>query len=301
MRARDYLCLYRSKIETMLELSDVGMRELIQAMFDYLEEREQNFTDGEARILWRYWTKEFNAQEIKAQGFSKKQSERGKLGGQKSVETRRKRNEENEANASNFKRTLQNEASASNLSQRFNDEANASNVKPNEANASNLSQTDTDTDTEAVSDILYIAPTLERIFSLAKNPDVSISEEEARNFYDHYTAQDWKRSNGQYLPNKDSALVSAMRLWRRNIGKFDSASVKSAPRDKRKEIYDNINSNKMLFGKLFRHFEGHEFGDYNADPEAFADWENADEIINAIMSPEFSETKNIYYKYTKEN
>lgn len=64
------------------------------------------------------------------------------------------------------------------------------------------------------------AYTLAEVLEIASLPDVALSEEEARKFFDFYAAQDWVRSNGQRI----TSLAHAMRSWKRNEGKFDATS-----------------------------------------------------------------------------
>lgn len=57
--------------------------------------------------------------------------------------------------------------------------------------------------------------TVEEVLEAAKDPSVSVSEEEARAFFDHYDGQGWEFGNGRSVAN----LHSALRRWKR--GKRD--------------------------------------------------------------------------------
>ena len=95
---------------------------------------------------------------------------------------------------------------------------------------------------------------IELILSLSKDPSVALSVEEANKFFDHYTAQNWLRSNGQQIPNTKAALISALRMWKGNSAKFDTPSKPTA----------NIDRHSLQ--RAFEWYEGRFLGDYPSDP-----------------------------------
>lgn len=221
MRNRDFLSLFRSKFDVMLKLSDAGLREITQAMFDFLEEREPTFSDAQAQALWWCWSLEFNAQEKQAQDFKESQRERGKRGGIKSASLR----QPNQATASNLQ---PNQATASNSS---NFEA--------EPSKSSLTYTYTNTDTNTNTDIYsygardedsvlveHNTPTLEQVVNAGKMPDVNLSEAECRKCFDYYEARDWRDAKGRRLK-----WLPLLRKWSGSQHEFVLTGTAKEPKE----------------------------------------------------------------------
>ena len=212
-KERDYLCLFRSKFDVMLKLSDIGLREITQAMFDFLEDKEPVFSDLQAQALWWSWSLEFNTAKENYKNKCEKNKQRA-----------RERWEQNKVGTENM-------PTHANACERIPTHANAYTGIENMPTHTNDAYTDTDTDTETETDNIFIenkniynnAPTKEKILQLAKDPSVALSPEEAEKFFDHYTAQSWTRSNGQAIANNSPALISMLRMWKSN-------SVNFAPR-----------------------------------------------------------------------
>ena len=266
MRNRDYLCLFRSKFDVMLKLSDAGLREMNQAFFDFLEEREPTFKDAQAQALWWAWSLEFQSQEKQAKDFSEIQREKGKRGGLKSASLR----QANQATASFASNVQASNSSASNF----------------QAESSKSSLTDTvtvtDTDTNNIKEKNIIKkenePTREEILEIAKDPSVSISEDEANHFYDHYTAQGWLRSNGQPIENTKQALFAMLRIWKRNSGNFN---LTQSPLPQTIDV--------QSLERAYEWLNGHYIGDYDTDPQT-------DEEIK-----QWAEQNNIYDRLRNKN
>ena len=294
-RTRDYLCMFRSKFDVMLKLSDVGLREITQAMFDFLEGEEPVFSDLQAQALWWSWSLEFSAQEKKAEEISERKKRSGKLGGRpKKDETENQMlSEKPNAFFENQKNQMLSE-------------------KPN---AFLKSYTDTDTDTDTDKENIIIEnnnikenyPTKEKILQLAKDPSVALPPEEAEKFFDHYTAQSWTRSNGQAIPNTSPALISMLRMWKSNSVNFAprqqtfSYGNQQPQKSRRERIDDTIRNNRDCFIELFNCTESHYYGDYDNDPRTWDDWSYRENVLNKIENEGFSTQFKIYAKYRKEN
>jgi hypothetical protein len=221
MRNRDFLSLFRSKFDVMLKLSDAGLREITQAMFDFLEEREPTFSDAQAQALWWCWSLEFNAQEKQAQEFADRQSERGRLG---ACAKKNKHKQKILAQAENFsasKNIVLNEAQAEqaeNFSQTY-----------------TYTNTDTNTNTDIYSygaredDSVLVehnAPTLEQVISAGKMPDVNLSEAECRKCFDYYEARDWRDAKGRRLK-----WLPLLRKWSGSQHEFVLTGTAKEPKE----------------------------------------------------------------------
>lgn len=212
-KERDYLCLFRSKFDVMLKLSDIGLREMTQAMYDFLEGKNPVFSDSQAQALWWTWSLEFNTAKENYKNKCEKNKQRA-----------RERWEQNKVGTENM-------PTHANACQRIPTHANAYTGIENMPTHTNDAYTETETETETETDNIFIenkniynnAPTKEKILQLAKDPSVALSPEEAEKFFDHYTAQSWTRSNGQAIANTPPALISMLRMWKSN-------SVNFAPR-----------------------------------------------------------------------
>ena len=276
-RTRDYLCMFRSKFDVMLKLSDIGLREITQAMYDFLEGKEPVFSDLQAQALWWSWSLEFSAQEKKAEEISERKKRSGKLGG----------------------RPKKDETENQMLSE-----------KPN-AFLKSYTDTDTDTDTENIiienNNIKESYPTKEKILQLAKDPSVALSPEEAEKFFDHYTAQSWTRSNGQAIANTSPALISMLRMWKSNSVNFAprqqtfSYGNQQPQKSRRERIDETIRNNRDCFIELFNCTESHYYGDYDNDPRNWDDWSYRENVLNKIENEGFSTQFKIYAKYRNEN
>ena len=293
MRQRDYLCMFRSKFDVMLKLSDAGLREITQAMFDYLEEKEPVFTDVQAQALWWSWSLEFKAQEKKAEEVSERKKRNGKLGGRPKKDEIEKQMVSEKANGffENQKKQMVSEK-ANGFLKSYTDNS--------------IQYTETDTETENIvieNNNIKGTPTLDDVLKFAKDPSVALSQEEARKFYDHYTAQSWLRSNGQQIPNNAPALICALRIWKSNQGKFDKPLNSSPARNTPEYIRESINANKKLFIRLFNARESHLYGDYDSDPPTFDKWSEADVVIRTINTKPFDTLTKIYKEYitTEQN
>ena len=224
----DYLCIFRSKFDVMRRLDPIGIKELINAMYSFLEGEEiQPFTDPRAEAIWWTWELEFKASNKKRAEIRKRRSEAGFIGG-KQNQANASKTKQNEANVSKMKQTEanENEKTFASIVQ-----ANVSKPKQTEANengkifASSVqaksSYTDTDTDTDTDNEERENIKrdfSEEEVLELAKLPDICLSEDEARKFYCHYAQQNWLRANGQRITN----LALALRSWKMKKGMFDT-------------------------------------------------------------------------------
>ena len=296
-KERDYLCLFRSKFDVMLKLSDIGLREITQAMYDFLEGKEPVFSDLQAQALWWSWSLEFNTAKENYKNKCEKNKQRA-----------RERWEQNKVG-------IEKMPTHAFACERIPTHANAYTgieKMPTHTNDA-YTDTDTDTDTETETDNIFIenkniynnAPTKDKILKLAKDPSVALPPEEAEKFYDHYTAQSWTRSNGQPIANTPQALVSMLRMWKSNSGNFNKPVQQTfsyqPQKSRRERIDDTIRNNRDCFIELFNCTESHYYGDYDNDPKSWDDWAYRENVLNKIENEGFSTQFKIYAKYRKEN
>lgn len=191
-KERDYLCLFRSKFEVMMKLSDAGLREIVGAMYAFLDGKKIVFTDAQAQALWWTWELEFEAANKKYAEIVERRKEAGRLGGFKKQE-----NLANLANASKCQQML---------------------AKPSKS-----SYTDTDTDTDNKEEIYkeeketatakptrtrFRAPTLEEVSAYIA--EKGLKAVEAIDFYEYYESKGWKVGNA---PMKSWQM--ALNRWNR--------------------------------------------------------------------------------------
>ena len=305
-KEKDSLILYESFFEATQDLSVSDKGEIWEALHAYISNNEDyEFTSITAKLAWNFIKLQLNADAKKWQETCKRRSEAGKRGMQK------RWNNSKDITSVNFviNENNKNNKAINVITEKSSVINEITKITDTDTESDTESDTDTDTDTDIKENIIIgnnnikeNTPTLDDVLKFAKDPSVALSQEEARKFYDHYTAQSWLRSNGQQIPNTATALVCALRIWKSNSGKFD-VSLTSPPRPKkptREEIAEQINSNKKLFNELFWLKEGRNRGDYDSDPKTFHKWYLKDVVLDAIESPEFSKTKTTYQKYKEQ-
>ena len=208
-RGKDSVILYQSFFDATAGLKAAAKAELWDCIGDYLNGVSHKFKDRSAELAWGFIVRQLDADKQKYQTKCQRNRENGNRGGRPSKispeNNGEKREEENPGKPNGFCEN------------------------PNKPNG--FFQNPTDTDSDSDSDKRKNIDKKENGFCLndfiaaAKLPDVSATEEQARECFDFYAAQGFLKSNGQPI----TAVAPLLRAWKRREGMFSHAANKNGP------------------------------------------------------------------------
>ena len=208
-RGKDSVILYQSFFDATAGLKASAKAELWDCIGKYLNGVAHKFKDSSAELAWNFIVRQLDADKQKYQTKCQRNRENGNRGGRPSKispeNNGEKREEENPEKPNGFCEN------------------------PNKPNGFFQNPTDTDSDTDSDKrkniDKKENGFCLNDFIAAAKLPDVSATEEQARECFDFYAAQGFLKSNGQPI----TAVAPLLRAWKRREGMFSHGANKNGP------------------------------------------------------------------------
>lgn len=209
--------LYGNMLKAIAKLPAENCLEMMQAISAYVDGAEFKFTSP---ILEAWFSDMIETFKRDAEAFKAtcvKRSEAGKIGNKR--RWKEKIEEDGGGNVKDSQGGMDNRKVSQSIAK----------YRKTSQSIANIADTETETDIKRKNiDKKENGFCLNDFIAAAKLPDVSATEEQARECFDFYAAQGFLKSNGQPI----TAVAPLLRAWKRREGMFSHGANKNGPQGK---------------------------------------------------------------------
>lgn len=191
------IIIYADFFEATDDWTPEEVAELWRAIHTYTQGNEPEFTSRIVRQQWRNMKTAFDRDNEKFKATCVKRSEAGKRGNELRWANKKESGEDSSQSVAKIANAITQSQSVAKIADNDNEYENDNDIKKK--------------DIERKSDFA-----LEDFLNAAKDPSVALPEQDAKECFDFYAAQDFLRSNGQRI----TSLAPLLRQWKRRRGEF---------------------------------------------------------------------------------